>query len=88
MDVIAIEPFTAKSEHGEYKVTAFAERFEVISGFQILKFRNESGEILICPEEYLGTKLIEPKDLAFGFRSSPIDDPPKEDFLKEEDMTL
>ena len=88
LKVIAVEPFTAKSEDGDYRVHTF-ERFDVFSGFQVLKFRNEFGKVLICPEEYLGTKLIEPKDL--DVRSFPKITPYTtimDDFIKEEDMTL
>lgn len=81
LKVIAVEPFTAKSEDGEYRVHTL-ERFEVFSGFQILKFRNEFGRVLICPEKYLGTKLIEVEE----FYKCHFDDFP--DFIKSEDMTL
>lgn len=95
MEVIAIEPFTAKAKDGEYRVHTF-ERLTVLSGFQIMKLKTSLGDIVICPERYLYKKLVKVEDfpiyrwkLYAGYERYWISayDPDK-DFLKAEDMVL
>ena len=88
MDVIAVEPFTAKAKDGDYRVHTF-ERLKIISGFGFLRLKTEQGTILHCPEEYMGTKF-----LSFAMFHTKYKDFPEmleklePDFLSVGEMTI
>ena len=77
MEVIAIKSFTAKCKIGEYPVKKY-EKGTVISGFQFLKVKMDTGILIHCPEEYLGSKLIKLSDYIAGL----------DEFIEAEEMRI